>query len=208
MIINTKRRFTKKKVVIARKQSQRVCLAFRNYGVRAYSNDILDCSGGYPQYHIKGDVREIIDDDWSMVIAFPPCVHLCSSGARYFEQKRKDGRQQEAIDFFMMFTGLKCQYVCIENSIGIMSNRYRKPDQIIQPYWFGDPVRKSTCLWLKGLPLLTPTRQVDTNLVDTKYVHYMPDSRKQSMRRSMRRSMTFKGIANAMAYQWCTHVLD
>jgi hypothetical protein len=144
-----------------------------------------------------------------MVIAFPPCTHLAASGARWFEQKRKDGRQQQGIDFFMLFTELAhVERVAIENPVGIMSTHYRKPDQIIQPWQFGDPFEKSTCLWLKGLPLLTSTNEVQ------------PEKRKEyasgktmppwyadawslpPAERAKARSKTFQGVAKAMAEQW------
>ena len=130
-----------------------------------------------------------------MVIAFPPCTHLAVSGARYFEQKRKDGRQQQGIDFFMLFANCDCPKVAIENPVGIMSNVYRKPDQIIQPWQFGHGETKKTCLWLKGLSLLKPTNIVDGREAR---VWKMPPSAE----RAKLRSKTYPGIAKAMAEQW------
>ena len=131
------------KVLIACEESQEVCKAFRAKGHEAYSCDILPPSGGKPEWHLQCDVREVLDQDWDMVIAHPPCDHLASSGARWFKQKIADGRQQQGIDFFMLFTKLDhIPKVAIENPIGIMSTKYRKPDQIIEPYWFGYPFEK------------------------------------------------------------------
>lgn len=127
-------------------------IEMRRLGHEAYSCDIQDCSGGHPEWHIKGDALELLKMKWDMLIAFPPCTHLAVSGARHFAKKQADGRQQEAIDFFMRFVNADCPRIAVENPIGIMSSKYRKPNQIIQPYMFGDHARKSTCLWTKGLP--------------------------------------------------------
>jgi hypothetical protein len=138
-----------------------------------------------------------------MIIAFPPCTHLAVSGAKHFEQKRKDGRQQQGIDFFNLFTSLDCKRVCIENPIGVMSKLYRRPDQIIQPWQFGEPFQKSTCLWIKGLPKLVPTK-----IVDKGEMHITPSGKvipkwySNCGNRKINRSKTFKGIAQAMASQW------
>jgi hypothetical protein len=142
-----------------------------------------------------------------MIIAFPPCTHLASSGAKHFEQKRKDGRQQEGIDFFMEFVHRTAHVprVAIENPIGIMSSIYRKPDQIVQPWMFGDPFTKSTCLWLKGLPLLEPTQVVDKGSRHvTKGGKSLPTwyNLPPSPDRAKIRSATFPGLAKAMAEQW------
>ena len=149
------------KILIACEESQIVTLEFRKLGHEAYSCDLLNCSGGHPEFHIKGDVIPLLKEKWDLIIAFPPCTHLAASGARWFAEKRADGRQQQGIDFFMQFTNLDCKKVAIENPIGIMSNFYKKPDQIIQPYEFGDTERKTTCLWLKGLSKLRPTNIVE-----------------------------------------------
>lgn len=162
--------------------------------------------GGVPEWHIQCDVREILDEDWDMVIAHPPCDHLASSGARWFKQKIADGRQQQGIDFFMLFTKLDhVPKVAIENPVGIMSTKYRKPDQIIEPYWFGDPFEKRTCLWLKGLPCLEPTDMVEP---EPRKVYAsgksMPPwcANASGKDRKKIRSKTFPGIAKAMAEQW------
>jgi len=148
------------KVLVACEESQAVTIEMRKLGIEAFSCDIEPCSGGHPEWHLQQDVIPILLEEWSMIIAFPPCTHLAVSGAKWFEEKRKDGRQKEGIDFFMKFTNLKCPKVVIENPIGIMSTIYRKPDQIIHPWMFGHTEVKSTCLWLKGLPLLKSTDNV------------------------------------------------
>jgi hypothetical protein len=182
-------------VLVACEESQEVTKALRSLGITAYSCDILECSGGRPEWHIQQNCLELLHDSWELIIAFPPCTHLCSSGARWFKQKRLDGRQKAAIDFFMQFTDLTCPHVAIENSVGIMSSLWRKPDQIIQPWQFGHGETKATCLWLKGLPALAPTKVVS----ERKHtIHRMS----QTPNRSRLRSKTFPGIAKAMAEQW------
>lgn len=162
------------KILVACEESQAVTKELRALGHEAYSCDIIDQSGGRPEWHIMQDVlpllngrcsftttegsRHDVAGKWDMIIAFPPCTHLAVSGARYFAEKRADGRQQAAIDFFMKFANADCPRIAIENPVGIMSTRWRKPDQIIQPWQFGHGETKATCLWLKGLPLLRPTR--------------------------------------------------
>ena len=142
------------KILVACEESQIVTKEFRKRGHEAYSCDIIECSGGKPKWHIKDDVLKVINDDWDMMIAFPPCTHLAVSGAAWFEEKRKDGRQQQGIDFFMDIINAPIEKIAVENPIGIMSSIYRKPDQIIQPYYFGDREQKTTCLWLKNMPKL------------------------------------------------------
>ena len=184
------------RVLVACEESQAVCMAFRNVGHEAYSCDILPCSGGRPEWHIRGDVIPLLKEQWDMVIAFPPCTDLCVSGARWFREKQADGRQRSSIEFFMQFTRLDhIQRVSIENPVGIMSTHYRKPDQIIQPWQFGHGETKATCLWLKGLPLLPPTTIVEGR---ENRIHRMPPSAE----RSKNRSVTYSGIASAMAQQW------
>jgi len=183
------------KAIIACEESQAVTIEFRKIGIEAFYCDTLPCSGGHPEWHLQQDVIPLLEENWDMIIAFPPCTHLAVSGARWFEEKRQDGRQQQGINFFMEFTKTKCNMVAVENPIGIMSTLYRKPDQIIQPWQFGHGETKSTCLWLKGLPLLMPT-----NIVNGREprIHKMPPTEN----RSKLRSKTFPGIAKAMAEQW------
>ena len=182
------------KVLVACEESQAVTIEFRKLGHEAYSCDVQPCSGGYPEWHIQGDVIAQLHKGWDLVIAFPPCTDLAVSGARWFKEKRADGRQQKAIDFFMLFPNLDCPY-SIENPIGIMSTQWRKPDQIIQPWQFGHGETKATCLWLNGLPLLEPTNIVEGR--EQRIWKMAPGPN-----RSKERSKTFPGIADAMAAQW------
>jgi hypothetical protein len=184
----------KSKVLIACEESQAVTKEMRRLNIEAYSCDILPCSGGHPEWHIQGNVTSLLKQEWSMVIAFPPCTDLAVSGARWFGEKQKDGRQQKSIDFFMMFTGIDVPF-CIENPIGIMSTVWRKPDQIIHPWQFGHGETKSTCLWLHNLPLLQPTNIVEGR--EPRIWKMTP-----SKNRARLRSKTFLGIAKAMAHQW------
>ena len=187
------------KVLIACEESQAVCIEFRKLGHEAYSCDVLPCSGGHPEWHIQGDVLDVLNDGWGAMIAFPPCTHLAVSGARWFPKKIADGRQQKAIDFFMALVNAPIEKIAIENPIGIMSKRYRKPNQIIQPYQFGHGETKATCLWLKGLPKLNPTNIVDGREQKIWRMPPGPD-------RAILRSKTYPGIAKAMAEQWCRYL--
>ncbi len=183
------------RVLVACEESQAVTRELRRLGHEAYSCDIEPCSGGHPEWHLQQDVTQLLKIKWDMVIAFPPCTDLAVSGARYFEQKRKDGRQQKSIEFFMMFANCGCPKTAIENPIGIMSGIYRKPDQIIQPWQFGHGETKRTCLWLKGLPKLKP---VDIVPGREQRIWKMPPGKD----RAKTRSKTYPGIAKAMAEQW------
>lgn len=155
------------KILIACEESQTVCKAFRKLGHKAYSCDILPCSGGEPQWHIQGDVLEVLDKDWDMIIAHPPCTYLTVTGNRWFKDEYKDRfptrkqDREDAVIFFEKIANNKCLKICIENPLGIMSTRLRKPEQIIQPYQFGHIEAKKTCLWLKGLPQLKHTKIVE-----------------------------------------------
>ncbi len=196
------------KILLACEESQAVTKEFRLLGHEAYSCDILPTSGDNPEWHLQQDVIPLLSKKWDLIIAFPPCTHLASSGAAWFEQKRKDGRQQEGIDFFMLFTKSNCPKIVIENPVGIMSKIYRKPDQIIQPYMFGDPYSKRTCLWLKGVPKLIATNEVKPEeRVSFSSGRTMPKWYADAWKlppseRSKIRSKTFPGIAKAMAKQW------
>lgn len=200
------------KILVACEESQAVTSELRKLGHEAYSCDIEPCSGGHPEWHIKDDVLKYINgtqktfqtmdggghitpEKWDMILAFPPCTHLAVSGSRYFEQKRKDGRQQAAVEFFMKFVNANCDRIAIENPVGIMSTKYRKPDQIIHPWQFGHGETKKTCLWLKGLPPLTPTEIVNGR---EPRIWKMPPSKD----RAKLRSKTYPGIAKAIALQW------
>jgi site-specific DNA-cytosine methylase len=186
------------RVLVACEESQAVCIEFRKLGHEAYSCDLLPCSGGHPEWHIQDDVKRVLghplDLLWDLVIAFPPCTDLAVSGAKWFEEKRKDGRQQAAVDFFMMFANRPGKWA-IENPIGIMSTLYRKPDQIIQPWQFGHGETKATCLWLNNLPKLEPTEIVEGREQRIWKMAPGPDRAKE-------RSKTYIGIAKAMAQTW------
>jgi hypothetical protein len=194
-----------------------VCTELRRAGHEAYSCDVLPCSGGHPEWHMQRDCVDVLDAGWDMIIAFPPCTHLCASGAMYWKQKRTDGRQQAAIDFVGRIASSDCPRIAIENPVGVLSAVWRKPDQIIQPWQFGDPFTKKTCLWLKGL---LPLRATD--VVEPTHMWCNSSSRtgprkdgsrpKSSLKRAnpwisgstaaLRHSKTFPGIAAAMASQW------
>jgi site-specific DNA-cytosine methylase len=191
------------KILVACEESQAVTKEFRKLGHEAYSCDILPTSGENPEWHLQQDVTELLEQEWDMIIAFPPCTDLAVSGARHFAQKQADGRQQRSIDFFMLFANARCEKICIENPIGIMSSMWRKPDQIVQPWMFGHAESKATCFWLKGLPKLVETDNVKA-LFDTlpknqqQRIHYMPPSKD----RGHLRSKTYEGIAKCMAETW------
>jgi len=181
------------RVLVACEFSGIVRNAFRANGHDAMSCDLLPTE--LPGKHYQGDVRDVLNDGWDLMIAHPPCTDLAISGARWFPEKRADGRQQAAIDFFMMLVQAPIEKIAVENPIGIMSRIYRKPDQIIQPWQFGHGETKATCLWLKNLPLLEPMLIVDGR---TPRVHHEPPGPD----RWKNRSRTYVGIAVAMALQW------
>lgn len=191
------------RILVACEESQTVCKVMRSYGHEAYSCDIQPCSGGHPEWHLQQDVTEILKQPWDMIIAFPPCTDLCVSGARHFAAKIADGRQQRAIDFFMRFANADCPRIAIENPVGIMSSKWRKPDQIIQPWMFGEDASKATCLWLKGLPKLEATNIIKKD----KYANQTPSGQNKlgpSPERARLRSKTYQGIADAMGAQWAS----
>ena len=198
------------RVLCACEESQAVTRELRRLGHEAYSCDLLPTSGRHDEWHIQADALEVAKMAWDMVLAFPPCTHLSASGAAWFEEKRRDGRQQMGVGFFLAFTALDhVPRVAIENPVGIMSKLYRKPDQIIQPWQFGDPYEKRTCLWLKGLPKLEPTnvvepeKRVEVGESGRTMPAWYADAWYLSPRdRAMARSKTFPGIAKAMARQW------
>jgi hypothetical protein len=182
------------KILIACESSGTVREAFRAKGHDAWSCDILPCDDGC-LFHLRRDVREVLGMGWDMMIAHPPCTHLAVSGARHFKEKQADGRQQEAIDFFLMLANAPIPRIAIENPVCIMSSKWRKPDQIIQPWQFGHGETKATCLWLEGLPKLKPTNIVEGR---EQRIHKMPPSPD----RWKLRSLTYLGIAAAFADQW------
>ena len=223
------------KILIACEESQAVTKEFRAKGHEAFSCDIIDCSGGHPEWHIKGDVLPLLDGDcnfktsdgsdhsivgnWDMIIAFPPCTYLTNAGTRHFSLKcnppekvqKRIKLREEAFMFFMRFANANCDKIAIENPVGYMNKNYRKPDQIIHPYYFGDNAKKRTCLWIKGLDKLKYT-----NVLPEPEPMYICQGEKskgkkigwcEGMRsitggqeeRAKARSKTFPGIAKAMA---------
>lgn len=175
--------------------------------------DVVPILNGRCSFKTMDGIEHSMDGKWGLIIAHPPCTDLAVSGARHFARKRADGTQQKSIAFFMKFVHADCEKIAIENPISIMSTEYRKPDQIIQPYQFGHNARKSTCLWLKGIPKLTPTEVVDPGKIDKNgFSHgasldYATDENGKILawndpRTAKLRSKTFPGIAKAMAEQW------
>jgi hypothetical protein len=227
-------------ILLGCEESQAVCIEFRKLGINAYSCDIQECSANHPEWHFACDIFEVINnfggitqngtkvkvDNWDCMIAFPPCTHLAVSGAAWFEQKRKDGRQQQGIDFFMALTKTNIKHWCIENPVGIMNKIYRSPDQVIQPYFFGDEAQKTTCLWLNNLPKLYHNDK--PNLFDNNVTHvgkgefyeYVDKKTGKKKRQPLwfaeaflkgkehgkERSKTFPGIAKAMAIQFSEYL--
>jgi len=177
--------------------------AFIDRGYQAYSCDLRPSERPGP--HIQGDVRDILKNGWAMMIACPPCTHLAVSGARYFKMKEKE--QEQALDFVKALLNAPIRRIALENPIGIISTRIRKPDQIIQPWQFGHDASKATCLWLKNLPLLKSTREVPPRIIDGKRRwSNQTDSGQNRLtpgkERAYDRSRTYEGIAKAMAEQW------
>ena len=210
------------KVLVACEESQRVCTAFRERGHEAYSCDIIECSGGHPEWHIKQDVLPLLNGncnfqtedkkqheikgEWDLIIAHPPCTYLSNAGARFLYPKgelNKDRLKKglAAKEFFMAFYNAKCEKVCIENPIPSKIYELPKYTQTVQPYEYGHPFKKKTCFWLKGLETLKPT-------------NIIPEEKRQSTKvagnwfnkggkdRQRNRAKTFEGIAKAMAEQW------
>lgn len=218
-------------ILVACEESQAVCKAFREKGHEAFSCDIIECSGGHPEWHIMQDVVPLINGNcdfktadgtdhringkWDMIIAFPPCTYLTVTGNRWFDVMKYGYNAQSrwndrciAICFFLRLAFADCEKIAIENPIGCMSTYFRKPDQIIHPYMFGDPARKATCLWLKGLEPLTPTDIVEPEIIrykngkGTDSPWHMETMSLPPTERAKARSKTFPGIARAMADQW------
>jgi len=183
------------RVLVGCECSQRVCHEFRQLGHDAFSCDIKPCEGNHPEWHIEGDMFEALAaDEWDMLIAFPPCTYLTKAGAWLWELPNRQKGIDEGLEFVRRLMRVDMPYA-IENPPGLINTRIRKPDQIIQPYWFGEPFSKQTCLWLSGLPPLKPT-----NIVP--YETGFTDNMTGGKRRSANRSITFEGVAKAMAEQW------
>lgn len=226
----------KLKILIACEESQRVCAAFRELGHEAYSCDIQEPSGGHLEWHILGDVLNVLNwkdqgnnnggiwfetkdgvfhcvEKWDLIIAHPPCTYLTLAGNKWFKPEFADRfpertkQREDAINFFMQFVNADCEHIAIENPVGVMSSNYRRPDQYIEPFYFGDPEKKKTGLWLKGLPKLQPTNIVDPVIIHCKSGANEPRWHMETMKlppeeRARARSKTFPGIAKAMASQW------
>lgn len=215
------------KVLIACEESQATTKEFRKLGHEAFSCDLLPCSGGHPEWHIQGDVFKIINDDWDLMIAHPPCTFLTGSGVQWlshpedkelsFEERRPHpkypNRRQDMLDsveFVKALYNSPIKQIAIENPVGLLSSRWRKPDQIIQPWMFGDEATKTTCLWLKNLPLLLPTKIVgkgERTVFQSGKSHpkWYADALKNAKTKEERqtlRSKTFQGMAQAFAEQW------
>ena len=209
------------KILVACEESQAVTKELRKLGHQAFSCDLLPCSGGHPEWHFKQDVFEVIKQGWDMMIAHPPCTFLAVSGARWLYNK--DGsknverwqNQAEALDFVQKLMDAPINKIAIENPISVISSNIRKPDQIIQPWMFGDKAQKSTCLWLKNLPKLEPTeivkkgefkewvcKKTGKNKKQALWYYEALQKAKTPEERRTLRSKTFKGIAEAMATQW------
>lgn len=232
----------KLKVLVACEESQAVCKAFRELGHEAYSCDILECSGGHPEWHIQGDCLRIINghnarkapfplfrtcdgkyhtlpNKWDLIIAHPPCTYLTCTGNKWFKPEFRTRfperltQREEAVSFFMKFWYADCERIAIENPVGIMSSRFRKPDQYIEPYMFGDAEKKKTGLWLKGIPNLIPTNIVKPCIIQCASGAKEPRWHMETMKlppkeRARQRSKTFPGIAKAMAEQWSKFILE
>lgn len=202
------------RILVACEESQTVCKAFRKRGHEAYSCDIQECSGGHPEWHIQGDVLPLLKEKWDLIIAHPPCQFLTNTGNPYLNvekwgqkaiQRAKD--REEAFEFFMQFANANCDKICIENPIGYPNTHYRKPNQIIQPWQFGHPFTKATCLWLKGLEPLKPFVTEKPQNCKSYAYETMIDERGKTISWNSElsrklRSKTFEGIAEAMAEQW------
>jgi hypothetical protein len=215
-----------KKVLIACEESQAVTIAFRKLGFEAYSCDILPCTGGHPQWHYQQDVFKVINKGWDLMIAHPPCTYLSVSGAKHLYNKdgspneERYNNQREALLFVKKLMDANIKSIAIENPISVISSKLCKPDQIVQPYWFGDSASKSTCLWLKNLPKLLPTNMVSKGEFKEWigkngkikkqpmwYYEALTKAKTTEERRGLR-SKTFQGIADAMADQWGKYILN
>lgn len=217
------------KILVACEESQAVTIELRKLGHEAYSCDIEPCSGGHPEWHIQRDVLPLINGRcafktcdgvehsvggrWDMIVAHPPCTYLTNAGNKWFKPEYKErfpereNQREEAVRFFMCIWNSDCERLAIENPQGIMSSRFRKPDQYIEPYMFGDAEKKKTGLWIRGLPKLVPTNIVEPVIIKCKSGAMEPCWHMETMKlppkeRSKERSRTFTGIAKAIATQW------
>jgi len=214
----------KLKGIVFCEESQAVTKAFRALGHEVYSNDIKPCSGGHPEWHIQGDCFEVAKmEQWDFAIGHPPCTYLTNTGLRWlysdktktsphpkYPTRKKD--QLDAVEFFKAMYNMDIPHIALENPIGVLSSMFMKPTQIIHPYQFGHDASKSTCLWLKNLPLLKPTKIVDVTYVETSTGKrfdkwYWDTSKFRGAERQAERSKTFQGIADAMASQWSEYII-
>ena len=199
---------TKPKAIVGCEESQKVCSALIRNGWDAVSVDLLPTSGNRPDKHYQGDVFDLLEKNtYQLGIFFPPCTHICGSGSRWHEAKRKSGVQQEAIKFVEALWAADIPYMALENPVGVLPrlSNLGKASQIVQPYWFvesdDDAYQKRTCLWLKGLPNLVPTNKIDIETVPHKQRHQIHLAAPKKDRATIR-SKTPTGMANAMADQW------
>lgn len=198
------------RILVACEESQAVTIALRDMGHEAYSCDIMECSGGHPEWHLMQDVTPLLEQEWDMIIAFPPCTYLSNAGARHLYPKGvlNEERLQKGLegkDFFMQFYNAKCDKIAIENPLPSKVFELPPYNQVVQPYEFGHPYKKRTQFWLKGLPPLKPTEIVEP-LESTK----VPGNwyNKGGKDRQKNRSKTFPGIAAAIAEQWGGLLID
>lgn len=208
------------RILVACEESQAITKELRKLGHEAFSCDLLPCSGGHPEWHYQQDVFEVIDKGWDMMVAHPPCTFLAVSGARWLynkdgsKNKERWENQAKALDFVQKLMDAPIEKIAIENPVSVISSNIRKPDQIVQPWMFGDKAQKSTCLWLKNLPLLEPTDIVEkgefVEFISKKgvkkkqakwYFDALKNAKTTEERRTLR-SKTFKGMAEAIAKQW------
>ena len=236
-------------ILVACEESQAVCKEFRRLGHNAYSCDLLECSGGHPEWHFNCDVMKVIADkggvlqngeevyitgDWDLMVAHPPCTYLAVSGAQWYyhpedkhlpvEKRRPHPKfpnraqdREEGAAFFMALANAPIEHIAIENPVGIMSSRWRKADQAVQPWMFGDEASKNTCLWLKNLPLLQPTKIVGKGervvmkssgkSLPKWYSDALVKAKSPEERRTLR-SKTFPGFAKAIAEQWSIAIIE
>jgi len=213
---------SKLKVLVACEESQAVTKEFRSLGHEAYSCDILPCSGGHPEWHIQDDVFNHINKEWDLMIAHPPCTYLTVTGNRWFTNKdgsRNEERyksRDEALDFVGNLLSCSIPHISLENPVGYISTFIRKPDQIIQPYMFGDEASKKTCLWTKNLPNLKPTNIVSkgeriyykSGKSHPKWYAEALSKSKTAEERKTLRSKTFPGIAKAIAKQYSEYIIN
>jgi len=204
------------RVLVACEESQAVTIELRRIGIAAWSCDIVPCSGGHPEWHIQGDALDHLEDGWDMLIAHPPCTYLSYAGIGHWNKPGRKEKREAAMQFFMEFVNAPVPRIAVENPLGLPNQAYRKPDQVIHPYMFGDSALKRTCLWLKGLPALEwyptgglfPSNAVEppppVSIDRNGKLRHWTDAAVRSQRA---RSKTFPGIARAMADQWGRYLL-